>query len=104
MLGVIDQRTTAPAGEGSEASASQAPQEPRLMVVQRGEQLAGLLVDAVTALLPTRHNTHTRGQLGGRPFHMVTSGQGEQRRSYRVFELTTLPPLQAAPAQQALPD
>lgn len=104
MLGVIDQRTTAPAGEGSEASASQAPQEPRLMVVQRGEQLAGLLVDAVTTLLPTRHNTHTRGQLGGRPFHMVTSGQGEQRRSYRVFELTTLPPLQAAPAQQALPD
>lgn len=93
MVPVLDLRT--PAAASTTAASPTAPtpestEEQRLMVVQCGEHLAGLLFDAVTALLPTRHNTHTRGQLGGQPFHMITCGQGEQRRSYRVFELGAL--------------
>jgi chemotaxis signal transduction protein len=87
MLPVIDLRTP-------DASASL--DHARLMVVHHGERELGLLVRDVVALLPANTGERVRFTMpGGQPMHMITVGAANQRKSYQLLDVATLPYLAA---------
>lgn len=68
----------------------------RLMVVHHNEREVGLLVKDVIALLPANAGERLRFTMpGGQAMHMITVGSADQRKSYQVLDMETLPYLAA---------
>jgi chemotaxis signal transduction protein len=87
MLPVIDLRTV---------DARACNDSARLMVVHHGEREVGLLVKDVVALLPANTGERLRFTMpGGKAMHMITVGAANERKSYQVLEVETLPYLAA---------
>lgn len=87
MLPVIDLRN---------ADARACVENARLMVVHHGEREVGLLVKDVVALLPANTGERMRFTMpGGKAMHMITVGAANERKSYQVLDVETLPYLAA---------
>jgi chemotaxis signal transduction protein len=87
MLPVIDLRTL---------DARACNDSARLMVVHHGEREVGLLVKDVVALLPANTGERLRFTMpGGQAMHMITVGAANERKSYQVLDVETLPYLAA---------
>lgn len=87
MLPVIDLRTPDARADIDTA---------RLMVVHHGEREVGLLVKDVVALLPANTGERMRFTMpGGKAMHMITVGAANERKSYQVLDVETLPYLAA---------
>jgi len=87
MLPVIDLRTL---------DARACNDSARLMVVHHGEREVGLLVRDVVALLPANTGERLRFTMpGGQAMHMITVGAANERKSYQVLDVATLPYLAA---------
>ena len=80
-------------GLGRFLSFDSAPDErTRVIVVRVNGQTAGLVVDEVLALLPAQTGEHKRFSIArDTTVHMITVGQGEAQKSYRVLDLGALP-------------
>lgn len=63
----------------------------RIIVIQIRGQLAGMVVEAVTALIPAHVGTHAHFSMGrDTKVHMITVGEGEAQKSYKVMDFTAL--------------
>ena len=63
----------------------------RVLVLQVGQRLAGLVVEDVVALLPAHTCIHTRFVAhAGRAVHMVTVGEGAAQTSHQVMDFGAL--------------
>ena len=74
----------------------------RIIVIQVGRQLAGLMVEEVMALIPAHVGTHARFSMGRDTLvHIVTLGDGEAQKSYQVMDFTALAFFRAEPGSAA---
>ena len=63
----------------------------RVIVLQLDEAVVGLAIEALAALLPAHQGVHSRFKLANTTdIHMISVGQGEAQRSYRVLSLAML--------------
>lgn len=62
----------------------------RVIFVNLGDHMAGLLVEEVLALIPGHTASRSQFVSQGITIDMVTVGTGEQQKSYRIFDLATL--------------
>ena len=86
---------------GDSQTATAPNERTRVIVVRVNGQTAGLVADEVLALLPAQTGEHKRFSIArDTTVHMITVGQGEAQKSYRVLDLGALPyfrRLQATP-------
>lgn len=63
----------------------------RVIVLQLGQAVVGLAIEALAALLPAHQGVHSRFKLANTTdIHMISVGQGAAQRSYRVLSLALL--------------